>query len=200
MKVTLFLFTLFLCTTAIAKKNYISGSQKVTFRSGPSVNNKVLKMIESEEAVDVLEAGEEWTKVKDSDGQEGYILSRFLTAETPYSLRFKWQKSQMDKLKESTVELSEKNKALSSEVENLKQVEEELKNLRAGSADYLALKDNFDKLQKSSSSSEEKISALESKITTVYIYWFLAGAGVFLFGLIMGKLGRKKRGQSSIIL
>ena len=47
-----------------AAKSYISGVQKVTFRSGPGKTNKIIKMIESDAAVTVLEEGEEWTKVK----------------------------------------------------------------------------------------------------------------------------------------
>lgn len=200
MKINIFLITLILSTVAIAKKNYITSPQSVTFRSGPSVDNKIIKMIPSEDAVEVIEIGDEWSKVSDSSGTEGYVLNRFLTSEIPYSLRFKWLKSQMDKLKTESDDLSEKNKKLANNVEELKKIEQEYIDLKAGSAEYLALKQKHENLIEASSKFENKISHLESRVTTIYIYWFLAGAGVFLLGWIVGIIGRKKRSQSSIRL
>ena len=183
----------------LAKKNYVSGSQRVTFRTGPSVENKVLKMIESEEAVDVISVEGEWSKVKDSEGREGYILNRFLTSDIPYSVRYKWLNSQMDKLKESSGELATKSAEQEAELQRLAEVEKEYNQLKIDSADFIALRKKYDQAIVDARASEAEIKELSSKVSTIYIKWFLAGAGVLLLGFIMGSIGRKKKAYGSSI-
>ena len=156
-------------------------------------------MIESEEPVDLIEQVGEWSKVKDSAGEEGYILNRFLTDETPYSLRYKWLKSQMDKLKESSGELSTKTKDQETELTRLKVIEQEYNQLKLDSAEYLALKKKYDQALVEAKSANSKIDKLSSQVSTVYIWWFLAGAGVLLLGWILGAIGRKKKSYGNSI-
>lgn len=183
----------------LAKKNYVSGSQRVTFRSGPSVDNKVLKMIESEEAVDVISVEGEWSKVKDSEGNEGYILNRFLTSDIPYSMRYKWLNSQMEKLKESSGELTAKTTEQEAELKRLAEVEKEYIQLKSDSAEFLALKQKYDQAVVDAKAADAEIKELSSKVLTIYIQWFLAGAGVLLLGFLMGSIGRKKKAYGSSI-
>ena len=199
MKIQIFIVLLLISFSAIAKKNYITGTQKVTFRSGPSTSNKVIKMVESEEAVELLSRGEEWSKVRVSSGEEGYVLNRFLTASVPYSLRFSWLKSEYEKLKEANEELKTKNTELLTEQKRLNGVETEFEELKKGSANYLDLKKKFAESQKETKSQSELIDSLKSKVNMVYVYWFLAGAGVFLIGWIIGSIGRKKKGYGGSI-
>ena len=199
MKIQLFIILVLISNVAFAKKNYISGSQRVTFRSGPSTSNKVIKMVESEEAVELLSAGDEWSKVRVSSGEEGYVLNRFLTSTIPYSYRYKWLKSEFDKLKESMEEIKTQNTELLTEQTRLKQVEADFEELKKGSANYLDLKKKYEASEKESSKFNSEIDSLKSKVNMVYIYWFLAGAGVFLIGWIIGMIGRKKKGYGGSI-
>lgn len=199
MKHILLTIAVFFTFEAMAKKNYISGTQRVTFRSGPSVDNKVLKTLASDEAVEVLSQGDQWSKVKDNTGAEGFILNRFLTADTPYALRFNWLKSQNDKLKESFEELKTKSSEQAIELNRLSQVELDYKKLQADSSEYLTLKRKYDQALIDAEANKTKVEELSSQVSTVYIWWFLAGAGVLLFGWILGAIGRKKKGYGSSI-
>ena len=195
---------------AFAQKNYIEGIQKVTFRAEAGKTKKIIKMLETESPVTVIEAGEEWTKVKDADGVEGYVLNRFLTKEIPYSLRYKWLKSEFDKLKEKNAELSEKMKEINSELnstkstlstaeENLKQTSSSFEELKTGSADYLNLKNKFDKTEELLNSQTAKVKELQTKVSTYYIFWFLAGGGVLFLGWLIGLFSRKRKKYGSSI-
>ena len=57
---------------------YVTDILKVTLRTGPSIDNKIIKLIESGQKVEVVEPGQEWSLVRIFDGQEGWILNRYL--------------------------------------------------------------------------------------------------------------------------
>lgn len=193
-----------------AQNYYITGVQKITFRSGPGTENKIIKMLETDSKVTVLERGEEWSKVRDSEGVEGYVLNRFLDESVPYSLRYKWLKSEYDKLKETHAQSLEAQKQTQSELSNtknelaqtqksLEQVNASFEELKAGSANYLQLKEKFDKTTQALDDKRGKVKDLESQLIKHYIYWFLAGAGVLFLGWIIGSISRKKKGYGSSI-
>lgn len=200
------LIILLLCSSSVvmAKKTYVKGLQRVTFRSGPGTTNKVLKMMESDNAVTVLEVGEQWTKVKTAAGVEGYILNRFLTNDVPYSSKFNWLKSKFDKLKDRhdilktnhknlAKDLSEKKDSLTKSQEQLSSTNTSYEELKLGSTNYLQLKKKYETTVAELNAQNIKLKVLESKISTYYIFWFLAGSGVLLLGWIIGLLSRKKK-------
>lgn len=194
-----------------AASNYITGIQKVTFRTGPGTDNKIIRMLETDSKVEVLESGETWTKVKDTQGDEGYVLSRFLNKSTPYKLRFDWLKKKHEKLQARDDERKVKNQELIAELKrlqeelvslksNLENTEKSFDELKDGSADYIGLKANYDKTVKKLSEQSKKVKDLESKISIYYIKWFLAGGGVLLLGWIIGLMSRKKKSYSGLRL
>lgn len=197
-----------MAATVYAETQYVAGVQKITFRTGPGIENKIIKMLETEEAVTVLEAGEEWTKIRDSEGNEGYVLSRFLDTETPYSLRFKWLKSNYDKLKEKEETVGEEKKHINQELKTIKeelestkktlaQTETKFEELKTGSTQYIQLKSQFEKSQEALEMQTKKIKVLEGQLSTHYIMWFLAGAGVLFLGWLIGLATRKRKSYGS---
>ena len=66
-----------------AETQYVSDQLEVTVRRGPTLSHAVLRMLKSGAAVEVLEvdAASGHTRVKTSAGTEGWILSRYLSAE-----------------------------------------------------------------------------------------------------------------------
>ncbi len=207
MKIFICLFLI--SSYAFAAKHYISGVQKVTFRTGAGTDNKIIKMLETTSAVELLEQGETWSKVKDSSGEEGYVLNRFLSKDVPYVLRYKWIKSQYDKLKSSHGNLKDDFKEDQTQIDQLKMtvktLEDQLKQtknnyeeLKLGSADYLGLKKKYDLTLASLEEQTTRVRELESKISIYYIKWFLAGAGVLFLGWLIGLFSRKKKNHSQL--
>jgi len=200
----LLMILLLVSSSALAQRNYIKNTQKVTFRAGAGTSNKILKMLEVDETLTVLEAGSEWTKVKDAKGTEGYVLNRFLTKAVPFKMQYAWSQKKIEKLETRLKNLrgssSDKAKAFDDISQKLAAVEKELAEtttnyteLKAGSTDYINLKKKFDANVLLLKENEEKMAKLEGQVSTIYIFWFLAGAGVLFFGWLLGVMGRKKK-------
>lgn len=208
---TLLILTLLLSATAFAKNTYISNLQKITFRTGPGTSNKIIRMIEANEKVTVLEQVDDWSKIKDKEGVEGYVMARFVTDEIPYVNRYKWLKKKYDRLQEKMAKIEESNKTLN---ESLKTTQGELtsaqtqlsdtsksfEDLKTGSADYIGLKKKFESTVKELGVQNTRVKELEAHVSIYYIQWFLAGGGVLFFGWLIGMLSRKKKYSSSIKL
>ena len=195
----------------MAQSRYVDGLQKVTFRTGPGTDNKIIRMIETNEKVTLIEAGEKWTKVRDSEGNEGYILNRFVTNETPYIYRYQYQKSVNEKLKEKEESLSAQVKDLRAELaqikselsttkENLQSTEQNFTQLQEGASDYIGLKKKYDSTVSQLKKAKERTEKLEEQVNTHYIKWFLAGGSVLFVGWLIGLISRKKKYSSSIRL
>lgn len=205
------IFAALVSTNLIAQTRYVDGIQKVTFRTGPGTDNKIIRMIESNEKLTLLESGEKWTKVKDTEGNEGYILNRFVTKETPYIYRYQYQKNLNEKLKEKEANLTQKLKELEEELkttktelsttkDSLQNTEQSFSQLQEGASDYIGLKKKYDSTVLALKQSTERVQELEERVNTYYIKWFLAGGSVLFLGWLIGLISRKKKYQSSIRL
>ncbi len=195
-----------------AQNRYIVGPQKVTFRSTPDNTGKIIKMVEvttKMKLVEELENG--WSKVTDKDGTEGYVVSRFLTADVPYIFLYESLKKKNEKLQEKfdsikadhtkiLSELQTANTDLGNTKSALAVSRKEYEELKAGSTQYVQLKEKYDNLQKEIASTENEVEQLESQVSTIYIFWFVAGAGVLVLGWLIGLTTRKRKGYSSQII
>lgn len=193
-----------LSTATFAENNYIKDIQKVTFRSGPGTDNKIIKMLEAETKLKVLEAGAEWTKVRDEEGNEGYVLNRFLTKDIPHVYLYKWLKNKHEKLntrfeelKKKQAELSstlkEREKALTDSNQQLTDTQKSFTELKEGAGKYLQLQSEYKRTKALLEDQNARVLSLESQLSKHYIYWFLAGAGVLFLGWIIGVTSKKKR-------
>jgi SH3 domain protein len=202
------LCVLFLSTVAFGQRSYVSSLQKVTFRTGPGTDNKIIRMIMSDEKINIVEAGEVWTKITDKSGTEGFVLNRFISKETPSSVKYTWLKSKFDKLevknkkmstilKDMKVELKSSQSSLVNSEASLKEVNGSYEELKVGSAEFLTLKKKYDQAIYKLKLKTDKVKDLESTVNTHYIKWFLAGGGVLLLGWLIGLISRKKKGYNS---
>lgn len=211
MKFIMLITLLSISGLAHANKQYVQNPVKVTFRSGPGTEFKIVRMMEIDSAVTVIEEKGEWTKVQDEEGKEGYILSRFINKEVPISLRYKWLNDQYKKLKVKNEELkqmqdnvslrlSATEKALKTSEESFENTQNDYQELKSGSADYLNLKSTYEDTKKSLEEQNSKIIELEAIQLREYIYAALTGISILLLGLIIGLLAKRKRSYSSIQL
>ena len=220
-KFQLLILVLLICYQAApcmaSERLYVSDSFTITLRTGPSTENKIIKILNSGQALDVLEVQDKWSRVtvvsKDGTGAEGWVLSQYLMDRVPYVIQAKALLSENGKLKEdlsnltsklSTVEKDKKDTSAEynqtrNELDSLKKEYESLKN---ASSEYLSLKAEYDSNLLKIKSDEEKLNELEKENSTIKKsqnqMWFAAGAIVLLFGLIIGSiLGRQSRKRTS---
>lgn len=210
MKILIVLILSMTAISASAQRRYIDGIQKITFRTGPGTDNKIIRMLETNAKVTLLEEGEKWSKIKDAEGDEGYVLNRFITKQVPFVLQFKWMKSEYDKLKEKNEELTQTITTLKTELKDtkgklsetetsLQSTQMNFEELKTGSADYIGLKKEYDMTVEKLKSQTRRVKKLEDQVDTYYIKWFLAGGSVLFLGWLIGLISRKKKRYTSSI-
>ena len=193
---------------------YVTDVLKVTLRTGPSIENKIIRIVESGQKVEVVELGQEWSLVRLVDGKEGWTLNRYLIPNETNKLKLERLDSEhselttkFKKIFEENSKLETANKKLGSTLANtekaLKQVRKDYESLRADSAEFLTLKSNFKEASAQLSEQTKKADELENKVERLtlynYIKWFLAGSGVLFAGFIIGFSTKRPRRQSSLV-
>jgi SH3 domain protein len=201
-----------------AQKAYVTDSFKITLRTGPSTNNKIITMLASGQPVEVLEPGDEWSRVRllegEGGGLEGWLLSRYLVNRLPWELQTAnlkeinqhlkvTLKKVEDKLEETLRREKEIKEDLKEKSDTLEKSEREYEELRSGSQNYLALKAEHGRVLSSLQRSQNELQRLAKENETLRSSqtsrWFKTGALVLLCGLMIGLImGRQQKKRSSL--
>jgi SH3 domain protein len=197
---------------------YVTDSFKVTLRTGPSTENKIISMVSSGQHVEILRSENGWSLVRlkeKSTDNEGWILSRYLMKRRPWmaeaeSLRDAnaEMKVRLPKISDELDDALRREKLLVTRLEEKSSQFDTLKNkyesLKTGAASYVELKEKEAVTQKALEKTQEELQRLTEEnrilISSKRNLWFLSGALVLLFGLIIGlAIGRKQtRHRSSL--
>ncbi len=193
---------------------YISDLMEITLRTGPGTGRKIIAMLPSNLKVEILSQEGQWTKVRTPEGKEGWVVSRFLTSETPKSIKLDRLQKKYDELsrrvetlaKENT-ELKAKNEELSTQLAEKTRAFDELnqtyQTLKTESAEFLAVKEKYQKTAARLAEQTSKAERLESELSKLEFHqnirWFLSGAGVLLVGFIIGFSAKRQRRRSSLL-
>ena len=201
-------------TPVLAENKYISDAVKVTMRTGPGNDRKIISLLSIGTKVEVVQPGDEWTLVRLANEKEGWVINRFLTDKIPSDIELKILKSKYQALKDSASQLQEKNSLLKAENEKLTtEFAVSRKELQKTSKDYEALKTEskeFLKLQSKFKAASSKLAEqtkkaekFEDELTKLLwnqnIKWFLSGAGVLILGFIIGFSAKRQRRRSSLL-
>ncbi len=203
----------------LAADMYVTDSFKITLRTGPSTDNKIVSMLSSGQKVEVLDAGDEWTHVRitggQTDDQEGWVLSRFLMSRVPWENQTGFLLRENNRLKEKVPLLDGKVKETNTQVRELSstlkqqtRAYEDLKKtyaeLKEGSASYLKLKETYEITNSALKQAQQSVIQLteenKSLKSMLVIKWFLTGALVLLFGLMIGLVVGQKQKKSKSML
>lgn len=151
---------------AQARTAYVSDELVITLRTGKGPEFKIVDYLVTGTPLEVLQEEDNYMQVRTPTDKEGWVLSRYITAEIP---------------KERVIEKLEK------ELKNLRAT--------MGNAENIALeRDKLLEENKSLRSKNERLeSEIRRTERREIMYWFLAGAGVLLVGWLIGKASRQKR-------
>ncbi len=215
MKILFFTGCIFLILAASswAENVYVSENIRLTVRHDPGNDKKIISILMSGDQVEVVQHGEEWSKIRLSDGKTGWVLSRFLTTQIPCSLSLKMLENKYAALvaqsgipQEDILLLKEERQKLEADHKNcLKQMQalnESYETLKKDSSDVLKLRASYDealaKAVVQSKKLEQLVTENEKKTFDENFKWFLTGGGVFLAGFIVGIISRRKKSYSLI--
>ncbi len=185
-----------LAAPLFAKDIYVSGVTKITMRTGPGVEHKIVVMLTSGSKLEILEFQKDWSMVRTLDGKSGWVLSRFLTEKVPQTLMVLQLKKENLRLQTALESSQEKAQGLASKNQSLVGIEEKYKQLEQASADYLKLDAEYKAVVKQSQDQKVQIATLGKNMNDEEKLWFLSGAGVLIFGFILGLSTRRKKTSS----
>lgn len=207
------LIALLLACTGLAHAQptrYVTDQLEVDLRSGQSNQHRIISMLRSGTAVQVLEDDRDsgWSRVRTGQGAEGWILTRFLDNQASARERLARaeqelarQEAALNELREKQRDTSAGNTSLSRQVEELTRSnqaqEQELTRIRRASANALAmeeenrtLKERLSRLERDYQMLEQQAEALRDSSDRD---WFMVGAGVLLLGGLIGLIIPKIR-------
>jgi SH3 domain protein len=201
-----------------AQRGYVSDKLEVQVRTGPSLQHRIVKMLPSGTPLDVLQAdgASGYSLVEMESGDQGWILTRYLTAQPA-------ARNQLDETARKLTELGEENKALKAELASLRsdkasvektgqdlsaetqRLNSELIAIRQASANVLQIQTERDQLQEKVIGLERDLEKVrrekQAQNADIKQHWFMIGAGVLLGGIVLGltlpRLGWRKRSSWS---
>lgn len=202
-------------TQAVAETRYVSDQLVVTVRSQKGDKYNILESLMTSSPVEILEEDKTYVKVRTIKGTEGFIRKQYITKKLPKAIQIKRLQIELAQLKQ-TLEKTQKDSEQNQKSANIQQSQvDELRNnlsqtsqqLEKISTDYQQLLKSSENVLQVSSENEQLIeqnNQLNSELAILreenqgfhrsnMIQWFLAGAGVFFGGWIIGKISRKKQ-------
>ena len=171
---------------------YVTDKLVLTFRQGPGSSYQVLKTLESDTRMTILDEQESYYQVRLSSGETGWVDKQFVTFDTPKT-------EIIEKLKEAHAALQKQFNALSADHEQLK---EKMAAVSENSEDLYQVLQKNKRLVTENDALSMQVKKMEKEseqlFKTSMIKWFLAGFGVILFGWILGQTvsGRNRRRSS----
>jgi SH3 domain protein len=201
-------------TPVLAENKYVSDSVKVTMRTGPGNDRKIISLLSIGTKVEVVQPGDEWTLVRLANEKEGWVINRFLTDKIPSDIELKILKSKYQALKDSASKMQEKNRLLKAENEklttefavsrkDLQKTTNDYETLKTESKEFLKLQSKFKAASSKLAEQTKKAEKFEDELTKLLwnqnIKWFLSGAGVLILGFIIGFSAKRQRRRSSLL-
>lgn len=198
-----------------APTRYVTDRTIVELRRGPSIEYLIVRNLEAGERVEVLEENQEdgYSRIRVVDnGTEGWILTRYLTAEPIARDRLAVAERSLaaareraTALEQETSELSRNLAATRAELEQTQTdhgtVSRELADLRSAAANVVEIRDQNERLQQRLVQRDREVEELTADNRRLAARenqnWFVIGAGVLLGGIVIGlvapSLRRKRR-------
>jgi SH3 domain protein len=213
----IFIIFSFLNEPNASEKVYVTDIQRITLRTGPSRENKIISMLSSGQVLEVLEKQGDWSRVRvveEGEGKkEGWVLDLYLIDRMPYKLQVSSLMEENNRLKANLSptkrqleESTSREKTLSRKLQDaeasLRNLKEELETLKKDSSGYLKLKAEYDRVQSKLNDIAQRNEKLRAENRKLEVSernkWFGTGALVLLCGLILGLMfGRQQRKKSS---
>jgi SH3 domain protein len=193
---------------------YVSDILKLTLRTGPSIENKIISVLESGQMMEVVEFGDEWSRVRLPNGKEGWVLSRYLTSNETNNIKLQRLETKHKNLMIQSAELLEENNRLKEEnkkfntqfktnQEQLAKTQSDYEALKAEAAEFLTLKTNYERAASQLAEQTAKAKQLEEELSSLemntYIKWFLAGSGVLIVGFLIGFSTKRQRRRPALL-
>lgn len=195
-------------SAGMAQTVYVSEDFEITMRTGPGTDRKIISLVQSGKALEILEEGAEWSMVRGPSGKEGWVLNRYLTTNQPCAMVLERVRQDYDVLAAKFNDLNTKHEALreqkkvidadlSQNSQNLDQLKAAYENLKKESADFLALKKRHEQVTTELEAEKTRSAKLDDENMQMkrnrIIQWVWTGGGILVLGFLMGLFSSSRR-------
>ena len=204
---------LLLSAAAQAQRMYVTDELVITLRTGPSTQNTVIANLQTGDGVEVLEVDDAagYTRVRViGDGDEGWVLTRYLMSEPSSDQQLATAQQELSRAREViadlqadidqlTSNLSDTSSALSAAENSHRTVSAELDHIREASANVIELENRNESLRRSNIELSAEVDALTVETSRLGSRnrqnWFVVGALVLTFGIVIGLVAPSLRAR-----
>lgn len=190
--------------------SYITDELSVTLRSGQSTSHSIKRMLPSGAAVEVLErdAATGYSRVRTEQGVDGWVLTRYLMPQPAARQVLKEQTARLARLDDENRRLKQEIAGLTQERDKSasgreeldqenRRLTQELTAIQRSAANVLAIDTENQELKGRVASLERDLLTLREQNAALSDRnsrdWFLVGAGVVVFGMLIGLIIPKIR-------
>jgi SH3 domain protein len=206
---------LFSATDVFAESRYVKPSAEIALRAGEGTKYKILGVVKDGDVVELLEEGDSYARVRLTDGQEGWMLKRFLSITPPLSVTAPSLRAENEKLKQREIEVTQKYDEISASFSRMEtelqtilaerdQLKSDYQDLQEATADVMKIKEDMLQATKENELLVQQMASLKEENSNLNkeksINWFLAGGGVLLVGMSIGRLTSKSRKRKSSLM
>ena len=199
---------LILPETNTAETVYVSEEFEITLRSGPAPDRRIISMVKSGTALEILEKGEEWSMVRIPNGKEGWVLNRYITTGQPSTMMLERVRKDYDvlaakyrDLKERFDQLDAQKKTTDADLAQRRRNMDELsvayETLKRESSDFLKLKQRHQEITTELEAEKTRSAKLDEENLQLnrnnIIQWVLTGGGIMLVGFLIGLFSSSRR-------
>ena len=193
---------------AAAETVYVSENFEITMRTGPGTDRKIISLVQSGKALEMIEKGEEWSLVKAPNDKEGWVLNRYLTTSQPSAMVLERVRQDYDVLSAKYDDLNEKYQALQTQKkvadadlsrnsQDLSELSQAYEDLKKESADFLKLKRQYEKTAADLEAEKNRSAELDTENMQMkrnrIIQWVWTGGGIMLLGFFLGLFSSSRR-------
>ncbi len=182
---------------------WITDKLEITMRTGKSTRQKIVRVLPSGARVELLEVddGSGYAKVRTSSGAEGWVLSRYLLKSPPARVvlpdlqkRLQASEVERERLRKANRELRQENSQLKRRIAELESdgsdLQRQLAKIRKLSSNAIQLNEQNQELRQRLSETEAALTELQAENERLSgrssREWFVVGAGVVVFGMLLG--------------
>lgn len=213
-KLSLFIFLAMSAEAAMAQTRYVTDEFEIMMRTGPSIQNKIVRALKSGTRIEVLreDSGNGHSQVQTAQGEIGYVLTRFLSTNRSAKSRVAYLERQLQTLRSKPGELQallatsqEENQILISEntrlTGQLNKISKELETIKEVSKDAVNLSQRNIRLESEVQQLLLQLDDIRIQNETLkdnadYVR-NLTMAGILLLGLFLGwvlsRSGKQRR-------
>lgn len=200
---------------AQAETRYVKPSSEVAVRRGQGTEFRIISMVRDGAIVEFLEESEDYARVRLANGKEGWMLKRFLTADRPLQDVVATLETENQAIKEredaANLRADELAESLAGSEEGLRQViaerdmlKSDYARLQEDTADVVKIKSELERITGENMSLSQTLAEVQQENEGLKkndaINWFLAGGGVLLLGMIIGRVSSRSRKRKPSLL